>query len=402
MKAIRAFFESREMVEARPFYLITTILLFAVTALTLFQPPTPMPTSHLPLFIGLLALHLILHWLSAQAIEQPRWRVVYFPVQGSLALALALVSQRPELTLAMFSSLTAQTVGLLGLTRLAAATVIGYLFLMTVGFYGLGGLPLMVEWSGPVISTMVLLILFMILYRREAEARKRSQNLLVELESAHHQLADYAAQVEELTLAAERQRMARELHDTLAQGVAGVVLQLEAANAHLESGGIARAQSIIQQCLKRARSTLAESRAAIDDLRSAERSLAKVIQRQATRFTEATGIPCHLTLAVPAEPSVPPVIAEHAQRIISESLTNITRHAQASNVWLTVKQADGGLSIHVCDDGVGFDVEKAAGTGHYGLLGMRERARLVNGTFAIGSGIGKGSQLSVSLPLEAR
>src|SRR5690606_37880015 len=100
---------------------------------------------------------------------------------------------------------------------------------------------------------------------------------LAELETAHRQLAAYAAQVESLTLSNERQRMARELHDTLSQGVAALVLQLEAANAHLQNGRHDRAAGIIDLSLRRARNTLAESRAAIDDLRLAERSLIEMV-----------------------------------------------------------------------------------------------------------------------------
>jgi len=256
------------------------------------------------------------------------------------------------------------------------------------------------EWSSPTISTLTLFIIFMVMYRRQSEAREQSQTLLADLEAAHHQLADYAAQVESLTLASERQRMARELHDTLAQGVAGLELQLEAANNHLENGRFPRAQTIVQQSMKRARSTLADARAAIDDLRLEDRTLPEAVHHHTERFTRATGIPCHLQLALSAETAVPPAIADHAERMISESLTNITRHAQASNVWLTITQSPKQLSIAVRDDGVGFDVETAVRTGHYGLLGMRERTRLVNGTFEMTSQAQEGTSLHISLPLE--
>ncbi|MEZ4643647.1 MAG: sensor histidine kinase [Chloroflexota bacterium] len=248
--------------------------------------------------------------------------------------------------------------------------------------------------------TLTLLIIFIVMYRRQSEAREESQHLLAELAATNRQLADYAAQVENLTLAAERQRMARELHDTLAQGVAGLILQLEAANNHLENGRFPRAQTIIQQSMRRARTTLADARAAIDDLRLDERSLAETIQRHVDRFTQATGIPCHLTLNLADETAVPPTIAEHAGRMISESLTNITRHAQANNVWLTVAQTAAHITIEVRDDGVGFDMETAVRAGHYGLLGMRERARLVGGEFTIDSEPNKGSQLTIHLPME--
>jgi hypothetical protein len=94
--------------------------------------------------------------------------VVYLLVQGILALALVLVPQQPALALALFATLIAETLGLFGLTRLAVSGVIGYLILTAVSFYALGGQPLMAEWAEPVISTMFLLIIFMILYRRQS------------------------------------------------------------------------------------------------------------------------------------------------------------------------------------------------------------------------------------------
>ena len=409
MNTIRHIFQSDELAEARPFYIILTIIILVTSALVLFQPPNPMPLGRLPLYGLLLALHLGLHWLSGLVAERPRWRELYLLGQGGLAFILVLISQRPELVLTLYVALIAETLGVFGLTRLAAVGVVGYSLLTFVSLYVLGGQPLVAEWTSPAISTITLFIIFMVLYWRQSEARERSQALLAELETAHHQLADYAVQVENLTLATERQRMARELHDTLAQGVAGLVLQLEAANNHLENGRIPRAQTIIQQSMKRARGTLAEARAAIDDLRSGDGSLAEAVQRHTNRFTQATGIPCHLTLALGTETlglsetdaAIPTTVAGHAERIISESLTNITRHAQAENVWLSVVHSAEQLNLEIRDDGVGFNVETAVRAGHYGLLGMRERTRLINGTFAITSEPGKGTQLSITLPLEA-
>ncbi len=396
MNTIRHIVQSDETAEARPFYLVITFTLLITSALTLFEHPDPLPVARLPLFAILMTLHLGLHWASSYAVAHKRWRVAYLVVQGVLAFALVLISQQPELTLTVFAALIAETLGLFGLTRLAVAGVIGYLLLTAVSFLMLGGSLLLTEWASPAASTMTLLIIFMVLYRRQSESREQSQMLLAELETAHHQLADYAAQVETLTLTAERQRMARELHDTLAQGVAGLVLQLEAVNNHLENGRLPRAQTIIQQSMKRARSTLADARAAIDDLRFDDRSLAENIYHHVDRFTQATGIPCHLVVEITA---VTEPIADHSERIISESLTNAARHAQANNVWLNVTQSAESLMIEVRDDGIGFDVETAVGAGHYGLLGMRERARLVNGTFEMTSKAGD-THLQISLPLE--
>ncbi|MCB8977634.1 MAG: sensor histidine kinase [Ardenticatenaceae bacterium] len=408
LKSIRPIFQTDEFAEARPFYLIITFILLSTVSLTLFEPPNPMTLSRLPLFGLLFAFHLALHWVSSYAASHTQWRIPYLLGQGVLALAQVAIAQHPGLALALFATLVTETLGLFGLTRVPVLGVVGYLGLTAVSYLMLGGPTLLMEWVSPTVSTMTLLIIFIVMYRRQSEARKESQHLLAELAATNRQLADYAAQVESLTLATERQRMARELHDTLAQGVAGLVLQLEAANNHLENGRSPRAQTIIQQSMKRARTTLADARAAIDDLRLEDRSLPEAIQRHADRFTQATGIPCHLTLAV--EPGIPETIADHAERIISESLTNITRHAEAHNVWLTVRQEDNQLLITVRDDGVGFDVDKfilsnaegAVRAGHYGLLGIRERARLVRGEFTVNSAPNEGTQITLRLPLEVQ
>jgi len=394
-------FQSDGFADARPFYVIITFALLITSAFTLFEVPDPMPLARLPLFGTLLASHIVLHWFSNfVAVQQGRPKR-YLLAQALLAVAVSLVSQQPEIVISLFVTLIAETLGLIGLTRLAATAVIGYTALAGATFYLIGGPTVLAQWSPPAFSTIFLFVIFMILYRRQVVARQHSQDLLRELAAAHRQLADYAAQVERLTLSAERQRMARELHDTLAQGVAGLVLQLEAANNHLENGRAARAQTIIAQSMKRARHTLADARAAIDDLRREDKSLTEIIQRHAGRFTEATGIPCHVTLHLDAESetAVPHAIADHAGRIISESLTNITRHAQARQVWLEVAQPPGQLTITVRDDGVGFAVATAVRANHYGLLGMRERARLVNGTLAITSEPGNGTELIVTLPI---
>lgn len=400
VESVRLLLRQGESAGANSFYVLTTVILLAVSAFTLFRSPAPMPIARLPLFLSLLILHLALHWLSAGLAR--RQGTLYLVVQAALATGLALVSGQPELTLALFAALIAETLGLFGLTWQAGAAAAGYALLAGLSFYAIGGAPLLGDWLPPSASTMALLVAFMALYRRQDEARQHSEALLAELEQAHRQLADYAAQVERLTLTNERQRMARELHDTLAQGVAGTILQLEAANAHLESGRSERAAEIIALCLRRARDTLAESRAAIDDLRLQHDTLPERVRRHAQHFQRATGIACHLTLALAPEAPASPAVVEHAGRIVGEALANVARHAHAQNVWLAVSAGADALHISVRDDGVGFDTALVEGEGHYGLLGIRERARLVGGDFALESSPGAGSRLMVTLPLEAR
>ncbi len=224
--------------------------------------------------------------------------------------------------------------------------------------------------------------------------------MLEDLQEAHLQLAAYATQVEDLTLAAERQRMARELHDTLAQGLAGLILQLEAINSHLETGDATRAREIVQQAMGRARTTLAEARAAITDLRAVaagDENLESALLQEVERFTRATGIPCTTEITLPN--SVPALLGEHVQRIFAESLANVAQHAQAGQVWLQVRGEAAEILLAVRDDGVGFVVEEVEPAGHYGLVGMRERARLAGGTMKVLSILGEGTSLQFSFPL---
>jgi two-component system, NarL family, sensor histidine kinase YdfH len=235
---------------------------------------------------------------------------------------------------------------------------------------------------------------------QQVNARARSQALLQELKIAHRQLAEYAVRTEELTLANERQRLARELHDTLAQGLAGLILQLEAADTHLESGHGEHAQAIVRQAMARARSTLAEARQAIDDLRSEPQvpvDLAQAVRDEAQRFSTLTGVPSSVEVWLPGALSA--AARQCALRAVTEGLANVARHAGARQVRIRASVKEAGLQVVVQDDGKGFAPEQAVGQqGHYGLLGLRERARLAGGTMEIESRPGQGTTLRVCLP----
>jgi NarL family two-component system sensor histidine kinase YdfH len=250
---------------------------------------------------------------------------------------------------------------------------------------------------------MLCLLGYVLLYQRQVVARERTQALLRQLETARDELAAYAARVEDLTLLAERRRMARELHDTLAQGLAGLILQFEAVQMHLAGGRAERAGEIIDQAQARARSALRAARRAIDDLRATTdgaEDLYDSAQEQLARFTSATGIACEADIA-PLK-TLPEALAAPALRTISEGLTNVARHSQARHVWVQALPVDHTMEIGVRDDGVGFDPAATGQVGHYGLLGLRERARLVGGRLEVTSAPGLGTALRLFLPLEDR
>jgi NarL family two-component system sensor histidine kinase YdfH len=375
----------------------------------LASPDLRAPTRLIP-FTGLMLLHAALHLIAPRLSPRRRWLPVYFVAQGALVVV---INQMTGLSGAMYGlylylGLAAQAGGLLSnRVRLAALVAAGYLVLAVINFiwfWGWAALPAFLVLAAP---QTFFVIAFVVLFFRQANARRRAQELLNELkiahrelETAHRQLAEYAARVEDLTLLAERERLARELHDTLAQGLAGLILQLEAVDKQLARGRPERAQTITQQAMTRARMTLAEVRRAIDDLRaddSAAVSLAERVRAEAERFTAATGIPCELDWGL-ASP-VSGALQEHAFRAIAEGLTNVARHARASRVWLRLAEVNGGLEIVVWDDGVGMELADVNGqAGHYGLMGLRERARLAGGSLEVTSGSGLGTTLTLRLP----
>lgn len=181
-------------------------------------------------------------------------------------------------------------------------------------------------------------------------------------------------------------------------------MQLERIDLHLEKQRVERARELVQQAMSRARVTLAEARGAIDDLRAqtfGPGDLLLIVQRDIARFSEMTSIPCTTDVAALAE--VPGELCEHVLRAITEGLTNIARHAQASQVWICARLSKARLMIEIRDDGIGFaSAEILPQTGHYGLLGMRERARLCGGQLDIESAVGKGTLLRLDLPLAQR
>jgi len=203
--------------------------------------------------------------------------------------------------------------------------------------------------------------------------------------------------VEDLTIANERQRMARELHDTLSQGLAGLILQLEAAEAHLHNNRNEKAQSIIGNAMEQARVTLADARLAIDNLRQPSLDdLDAAIRHEIDHFKDATGISIHYHSD--QTPSLPDTTQETLIRALAESLSNIAQHAKAQNVEVNVRMKDKSLLLTIQDDGQGFDAASIP-SGHYGILGIKERVRLANGKFELQSESGKGSILKIKVPL---
>jgi NarL family two-component system sensor histidine kinase YdfH len=387
-------------VESDPRYFVwfMTMIAVGVTVLAVFERPDLQRWDMLALIAALLTAHLILHWRLERLAETSAGAVVYILVQSGLALALSWLTGHIGLASALFMALLGEAIGLYGWSLQSLFSGMVYLTLLVVviqkfsGWISLGWLLLAILVMG------TFVVVYVTLYMRQNTAREQAQQLAAELEAANRQLAQYAAEVEDLTIADERQRMARELHDTLSQGLAGIILQLEAVQAHLASGRTERAQAIISSAMQEARATLADARSVIDDLRTAgSLNLAESLRREAQRFTNASGVPCDCRIQ---DVNPPAQIAEALIRAAAEGLSNIGRHAGAKQVLFTLTAAEQRLVLTISDDGCGFDPQ-AVPAGHYGLLGLRERVRMAGGQATINSAAGQGTCLTVSFPWKA-
>jgi NarL family two-component system sensor histidine kinase YdfH len=385
----------------RPFFVLVVVSLIVSYGYTVAFTPALRDPLRLLIFTALVVLTGALHWMFTSLRVTQRYLMLYLVLQGALCFVITVIGDNMSLAIGLYMMLVGEALGALGINWRGFVATAYFVTLSAINFYLLLRGEQFVVWVLTILPTIVFVLMFVWLFDRQNKAREAAQNALRELDAAHRQLAEYAAQVEDLTLANERQRMARELHDTLAQGLAGLVLQLEAIDSHLSRGNPVKAQSITQQAMDRARSTLADARRAIDDLRSADLSkidLETAVREETDRFTAASGIPCDLSIELP--PALSDDVRECARRVVSEGLTNIARYAQAHQAVVSLRPSDHvrALEIEVCDDGVGFDPAQIS-AGHYGLIGLRERVRLIGGTLHIESAPGQGTMLKVQLPL---
>ena len=222
--------------------------------------------------------------------------------------------------------------------------------------------------------------------------------------------AEHTRAAARLATIEERNRLAREIHDTLAQGLTAITLQLETADA-LVTSRPERAGEAIRRALSLARANLEEARRSMIDLRAAplqDHTLPEALAALVRETTqEAIEIEYHYT-PTPDFPTLPQRLETALYRIAQEALSNAYKHAQPQHISLTLAIEDGEVYLTVQDDGIGFhpdEVTQAAqasrtSSGHFGLTGISERVKLLGGVLCISSEPGDGTCLSVCVPLE--
>ena len=217
---------------------------------------------------------------------------------------------------------------------------------------------------------------------RTNEARIQSDRLLDELQQAHRQLQDYAGQAEELATMKERNRLARELHDSVAQTLYGLTLQAEAAARNLTAGQIDEAAGALREIRDSAQQTLQETRLLIFELRPPileQEGLITALQNRLESVESRSGLKVQIMLDEVKQLSAG--IEAGLYGIANEALNNILKHARAKSVKVSLKKQGEKIVLEIQDDGVGFDVNGMSGG--MGLNGMKERAEQFGGDLQI-------------------
>ena len=280
-----------------------------------------------------------------------------------------------------------------------------YILLIILGTTGLNlGLTLSSAEPGThlfqrgLIITLVQAITFLAVGFSISYLMSRLKKQQQSLEAANIQLTHYASTVEHLATSRERNRVARELHDTLAHALSGLSIQLEAMKAYWDVDQQA-ARSILEKALAATHLGLEETRRALKALRASpldDMGLSLAVRTMAEDAAARANLA--LDLSTPDRmPTLSSDVEQCVYRVAQEAVSNVVKHASAKNLTVKLEFIEGKVTLAVSDDGVGFDVDKSDKRSDFGLTGMRERAQLIGGELSVMSKPGYGTTIQLTI-----
>jgi signal transduction histidine kinase len=216
-----------------------------------------------------------------------------------------------------------------------------------------------------------------------------------------HRLRIHELKARYSAVLAERHRISQDIHDTFAQNLAGIALQLDSVTMQLEEIPPGVRVRLDEAC-NLTRYSLAEARRTLTDLRSDEledTELTVALPEIAKRLVGSSAV--RTVIHVAGTPQrLGPVTQKNLVRIFQEAMANALKHSHAGSIEIQLRYQETGLVLSVKDDGRGFDAERAIplAVGHYGLTGMRERAERIGGRMTLTSAPGQGTELLIFVP----
>jgi signal transduction histidine kinase len=252
-------------------------------------------------------------------------------------------------------------------------------------------------WMHLVAETLMfsLGVFFALRFVNTLQAERKAKE---QLAAAHEQLQQYAKQAEDLAAAQERNRIAREIHDSLGHALTALNVQLQTGVKLLQHDP-AKAQQFLEQAHRLGSTAMKEVRQSVGALRDeaqVEQPLEEAIALLVDNFRQGTGIATSANVCINAP--VPPNIVKTIYRIVQEALTNISKHAQASHIEIQVCTTANSVNLVIEDNGRGFNLEQLNGSG-FGLQSMQQRVAAVDGNFQMKTEPGMGCRIAIELPL---
>jgi signal transduction histidine kinase len=349
--------------------------------------------------LGLTTLFLAISLLFtfARRLHSKRNLAVYLLVEAGLTVALVVLNPRMNFYVIWFYVLTIEAImgfsrrtGLLWLAGFVILTVVTLTLvsplndvLITIPIY-LGGFFFFATFANATFQAN--------------EARKVSLRLLEELQEAHEQLHDYAGKAEQLAVSEERNRLSREMHDTIGHRLTVAAVQLEGVERLIarDPEKAAEMTAVVRDQIREALGELRRTVATLREPLEADLPFETSIRRLVDEYEAATDLKVHLML-----PEQMPELSTGRRLVLyrtaQEALTNVQKHAGAGQVWVQISQVSAQVTLRVSDDGIGLKgISEESG---FGLRGIRERAGRFDGELRVELRRGGGTDLSLSLPI---
>ena len=395
--------------------IVLALGLLTVGAMIADHRSSPMPSSHLvavPIAVAILVavwlvdiagspLPRLPRLLFAAVVAAPNLWLVVVGHTGLNLHFLLLLAAWVVLTGSRAEGLAALglALGTFGVAMLAQASAIGWI-----------ALEAWVSWIGGLLAIWVMARLLVDQQRlvsalRATQAqltRQATENerLRAEAEERARELEVLYGQAQQAAALEERQRLARDLHDSATQSLYSARLHAEAALRLLASGDTATAAEYVREVKDAARDALAEMRLLIHELRPPvleEQGLAAALRLRLEAVEGRAGLVTELVVEPEAVERLPGALEQELYRVAQEALNNALKHGRPSRIAVCLRQVAGQVSLEVADDGVGFDVAARA-NGGLGLQGMRERVARLGGKLDIESAPGLGTRVRLEVP----
>jgi signal transduction histidine kinase len=385
--------QSSNRIYQRVYYLAIGLIYFAIFLRSiLFYVGTPYLGRMLGLMLCFLLVFLVEYVLARRV---GKWFNFYLGVQSVLVFLLFFLSNHEDYD---YISLLFAILGMQAMQHLDRRRAMMWIVL----FFILFGIPF-IRFEGPLEgvirvvlfgSVIIFLSAYSLTTRHAQEARAQNQFLMQQLQTANLQLESHSDTLKLLGAAHERQRLRRELHDSVTQTIFSMTLTTQSALL-LVDRDLSRVGTQLERLNQLAESALAEMRTLISELRP-ERQAGEDLVAQLGKHIDSWHIPEGLTISLDKEGDERLSSQEEQSlfRITQEALNNVIKHAHASKASIHLHLAHP-LWIEITDDGQGFSLEQVRGSGRLGLAGMQERADEISWELTIRSTPGSGTRIRV-------